>query len=289
MKKIVFIFALLPLLWNCSTGPSRNELEQRNDSLMVLTAEKDSQMNQMVNTLGDIEANLRVIKEKEQIIALKADGGDTDGASADEINKDIRLIYDLMVQNKERILSLEQQLKNSGVESSRLNRLVDNINEKLREKNMEVMKLSELLKNKDMAIDDMTYAIAEMEITMDSLKTVNEETLQILQTTKQDLFTAYYAIGTRGELKDKNIISTGFLFFGKTEVLEEDFDKSYFTPVDINSTETIPTFQTRAKVLTTHPEGSFTLQEDADGFQELIINNKDQFWSISNYLVVQAN
>lgn len=257
---------------------------------MVLTSEKESQMNQMVNTLGEIEANLRIIKEKEQIIALKADQGDTKGASADEINKDIRLIYDLMVQNKERIQSLEQQLKKSGIETSRLNHLVSNLNENLRKKNLEVMQLSELLKNKDLEIDDLTYAITGMEVTLDSIRSVNEETNKALTTTKGDLYTAYYAIGTRSELKDKNIINReGFLFFGKTEVLQKNFDKTYFSPLDINTTDTIPTYQVRAKVLSTHPAGSYTMETDSNGYAQLIIKDKKQFWSVSKYLVLRVN
>jgi hypothetical protein len=290
MKRIVIILALLPLLWNCQNRPSRTELEQQNDSLMVAAADKESQMNDMVNTLGEIEANLRIIKEKEKIIALKAGEGDTRGASADEINKDIRLIYDLMVQNKERIQSLDEQLRKSGIETSRLNRLINGLNEKLREKDMDLMKLSELLKNKDMEIDDMTYAIAGMEITLDSLKTANKETLEALSSTKDDLYTAYYAIGTRSELKEKNIISReGFLFFGRTLVLEEDFDKSYFSRVNILTTDTIPTYQTRVKVLTTHPDGSYLLEKDESGYQQVIIKNKDLFWSVSRYLVLQVS
>ncbi len=290
MKRIVIIFALLPLLWHCQNRPSRTELEQQNDSLMVVAAEKESQMNEMVSTLGEIEANLRIIKEKEKLIALKAGEGDTQGTSADEINKDIRLIYDLMVQNKERIQSLDEQLRKAGIESSRLNRLVNSMNEKLREKDMELMKLNELLKNKDMEIDDMTYAMADMEIALDSLKTANQATLEALSSTKDDLYTAYYAIGTRSELKDKNIISReGFLFFGRTLVLEEDFDKSYFTPVNILTTDTIPTYQTRAKVLSTHPDGSYILEKDENGFQQVIIKNKELFWSVSKYLVLQVN
>jgi hemin uptake protein HemP len=290
MKKALLTLLIAPFIWQCQTGPSRTELMQQNDSLARETAQKETQMNQMVNTIGDIEATLRVIKEKEQLIALKARQSETDGATADQINEDIRLIYDLMVQNKERIESLEKQLKKSGVETNQLRKLVDNLNEQLKQKNLEIMELNDLLKEKNSEIDDINYELTDMEIQLDSIKTANEEARSELRATKDDMYTAYYAIGSKSELKDKNIISwEGFLFFGKTELLKDKFEKEYFAPVDIRQTDSLELFQTKVKILTSHPEGSYQMKELQNGNQTLVITDKDKFWSVSNYLVVQAN
>ncbi|PWD98547.1 Cbp1 family collagen-binding glycoprotein adhesin [Marinilabilia rubra] len=289
MKKVIFILMIIPLFWQCHSGPSRKELKEQNDSLAQLSAKKDSQMNQMVNTISDIEATLRVIKEKEQIIALKAQQGESGEETAKQINEDIRLIYDLMVQNKERIETLEKQLKQSGVETSRLNKLVSNLNEELKQKNVEIRELNTLLKEKNAEIDDMNYVLTDMEISLDSIKTANEEARSQLKETKDDMYTAYYAIGSRRELKDKNILDReGFLFFGKTELLKDDFDKEYFAEIDIRQTDSIQLFQPKAEVLTSHPAGSFSITTEDSGNQTLVINDKDDFWSISKYLVVEA-
>lgn len=289
MKKALFILLAVPLLWQCQSGPSRTELKQQNDSLAQVAVTKDSQMNQMINTIGDIEATLRVIKEKEEIIAIKARQGETSGQSAEEINEDIRLIYDLMVQNKERIESLENQLKQSGIETGRLNKLVSNLNDQLRQKNVEIKQLNDLLQQKNTKIDDMNYALTDMEIAMDSIRTVNEETRSELKSTKDDMYKAYYAIGTRSELKDKNILSKdGFLFFGKTELLKDSFDKEYFAEIDIRETDSLEIFQSDAEVLTSHPEGSYSMTTAENGNLILNIEDRDTFWSISKYLVIQA-
>ena len=292
LKKSVQTFILIlliPSLWQCAQGPSRSELKQQNDSLARLTAQKDSQMNQMVNTLGEIEATLGVIKEKEQIIALRAREGDTSGKSGNEISEDIRLIYDLMVQNKERIESLEKQLEKSGVENSRLRKLIDNLNETLRQKNEEIQQLNNLVKEKNQEIDDMHYALTDMEVELDSVKEANQEARARLDSTRDNMYTAYYAIGSRQELKEKNIINKeGFLFFGKTEVLKENFDKEYFASVDIRQTDTLELYQPRVEIMTSHPAESFQLTEEENGNQTLVIKDKDQFWSVSKYLVVRA-
>jgi len=289
LKSTLLILLLMPFLWQCTQGPSREELKEQNDSLAQLTARKDSQMNQLVNTIGDIEATLSVIKEKEKIIALRAREGREDEQTANEITEDIRLIYDLMVQNKERIETLEKQLEKSGVENNRLRKLIDNLNETLRQKNKEIQELNKLVKEKNQEIDNMQYALTDMELSLDSIKEVNEQAREQLQSTKDSIYTAYYAIGTRKELKEKNIINKdGFLFFGKTEVLKEDFDEEYFKPVDIRETDTLELFQPNVEVLTSHPAESFELQQIENGNQVLVVKDKDAFWSISKYLVVRA-
>ncbi|MBZ4676444.1 MAG: hypothetical protein JG782_1063 [Anaerophaga sp.] len=289
MKKTLLIILTLSLLWQCQQGPSREELIEQKDSLEKMAALKDTQMNQMVNTIGEIEATLRVIKEKEKIIALKAREGETEGDAAEQINEDIRLIYDLMVQNKERIESLEQQLKRSGVETNRLRKLVESLQQELQEKNQEIKELNELLKEKNAEIDDMNYALTDMEIALDSMKEVYAQTRAQLEATKDNMYKGYYAIGTRSELKEKNIIDyEGFLFFGKTQVLKDNFEKAYFAEIDTRTTDSIELFQTNVKILTSHPEGSYKLNEQENGNQVLVINDKESFWSISKYLVVQA-
>lgn len=288
-RNFLLIFLLMPFLWQCAQGPSREELKGQNDSLAQLTARKDSQMNQFVNTIGDIEATLSVIKEKEKIIALRAREGSEDEQTANEITEDIRLIYDLMVQNKERIETLEKQLEQSGVENNRLRKLVDNLNETLRQKNEEIQELNKLVKEKNQQIDSMHYQLTDMEVSLDSIKETNEQAQDQLQSTRDNMYTGYYAIGTRKELKEKNIINKdGFLFFGKTELLKEDFDKEYFEAVDIRETDSLGLFQPKVEVLTSHPAESFELKEQENGNQMLVVKDKDEFWSVSKYLVVRA-
>lgn len=289
MKKVLLLLLAAPFIWQCQTGPSKSELKEQNDSLARVASMKDSQMNQMVNTISDIEATLRVIKEKEQIIALKAQQGETGEETAKQINEDIRLIYDLMVQNKERIETLEKQLKQSGIETGRLNKLVANLNEELKQKNSEIRDLNTLLKEKNSEIDDMNYVLTDMEISLDSIKSAHEEARSELKATKENMYTAYYAIGSRRELKDKKILEReGFLFFGKTELLKDDFDKDYFAEIDIRETDSIELFQPRVEILTAHPEESFSFSETESGNQTLVINDKNEFWSVSKYLVVEA-
>ena len=69
-------------------------------------------------------------------------------------------------------------------------------------------------------------------------------------------------------------------------MLQQNFNKNYFTKIDIRVDNEIKLYSRNAEMLTSHPAGSYTLQRDANKQYVLRITNADQFWSTSKYLVV---
>ena len=83
-------------------------------------------------------------------------------------------------------------------------------------------------------------------------------------------------------MKDHKILVKG-------DVLEnEDFDKDYFTKIDIRKTTSIPLGSKYAKMYTTHPAGSYSLLKDSNGEYTLRISDPAKFWSVSKYLVIRV-
>lgn len=290
MKKLAFLLMLPLILWQCNPGPSKTELRQMNDSLLMETAQKEIQLNQFVETMGEIEENIRLIKEKEQIISLQAESGDTRGRAGEQINEDIQLIYDLMVQNKERIQQLESQMKNTGVDNSKLNKLIAGLNQQLQDQSQQILALQDQLEQRDVHISHLSNELFTLNFEMDSIRKVTEATRSQLNMTTDEFNTAWFAIGTRSELRDKNILTRdGFLFFGSTHVLKEEFDKQYFNQIDIRQKVEFPLYSKKVQVLTAHPAGSFEITAGEDEMMILVITDSRQFWSISKYMVVQVN
>jgi len=290
VKRIVIMLMLVPLFWHCDFGPSKKELRQMNDSLLMASAVKEIQLNEMLESMSTIESNLRTIKEKEQIISLKAESGDIKGTSADQINEDIQMIYDLMVQNKERIQELEAQMKKAGVDNASLRKVINGLNEQLAEKSEEIARLNQLLHDKNLEIEQLNYTVGSLSQAVDSMRNVADQTNEELRSTRDNMNTAFYAIGTKKELKDKKIVvREGFLFFGEDKVLTDQFDDKYFSAIDIRQTDTIQVNRPKAELLTPHPQGSFELVAGEEGNLSLVILNAEKFWSISKYLVVQVS
>ena len=71
-------------------------------------------------------------------------------------------------------------------------------------------------------------------------------------------------------------------------MLQANFNKSYFTKIDIRVDKEIKLYSKSAKILTSHPSSSYTLQQDANKQYILRITNPQIFWSTSKYLVVMV-
>ena len=62
----------------------------------------------------------------------------------------------------------------------------------------------------------------------------------------------------------------------------------YLTKADMRELTTINTYAKSAKLLTTHPENSYSLEKDSNKQYILTIKDAVAFWSISKYLVIQV-
>ncbi|MEZ5199731.1 MAG: hypothetical protein R2764_26110 [Bacteroidales bacterium] len=102
-----------------------------------------------------------------------------------------------------------------------------------------------------------------------------------------ELSTAYYAVGTKKNLKENNIITSegGFIGIGKNKKLKSDFNESFFTRVDTRNTTQISIPGKKAQVVTTHPTESYKIMGEGDD-QILEILDANEFWKSSKYLVV---
>ena len=55
------------------------------------------------------------------------------------------------------------------------------------------------------------------------------------------------------------------------------------------SLKEIPLEMKKAKILTNHPEGSYSLVKNDKGLLTLVISDPQNFWSLSKYLVVNVD
>lgn len=121
--------------------------------------------------------------------------------------------------------------------------------------------------------------ITDQQIVMDQQKTTIEEQVT-------NLNTVWYCISSAKKLKEANIVSSGGLFQSK-KIMNNDFDKKFFTQVDLRNISSIATESKSIKIISSHPLSSYTLELDDEKRITIKISNQSKFWSISKYLVVQ--
>jgi chromosome segregation ATPase len=281
MRKILFVSVALIALALSSCNEEKKAAvavdTQKVDSLQRIVDQKDNEINDMLSTLNAIQDGIREITEAENRVSVVKDGERTDKAA--QIKENLQFISNTMKRNRELINKLRQQARESSVQGEQLKATIENLVKQLDEKEQQLQQLRAELDAKDIHITELTENINNLNTNVSNLQNENSQKSQTISAQDKQLNTAWYVFGTKKELKQQNILDGD-------RVLQSNFNKSYFTKIDIRVDKEIKLYSKSAKILTTHPSGSYTLTQDANKQYVLRITNPQIFWSTSKYLVV---
>lgn len=281
MKHLSFLLLGLALFMFASCGNNEKKAPvdnvEQNDSLQRIISQKDSEINDMMETFNQIQQGLQEINEAEKRVNLVKDGEGSNKRR--QIIENIQFIANTMKQNRALIEKLRQQMRESSVKGDQLHKTLDDLVKKLNEKDDELKKLRSELEAKDIHIAELDKTITDLNDNVSSLTTESSKKTETINAQDKQLNTAWFVFGTKRELKEQRIID------GR-KVLEANFNKNYFTKIDIRVQKEIKLYSKSARILTMHPSSSYTLQQDANKQYVLRINNPQIFWSTSKYLVI---
>lgn len=302
MKKLFFIAACVLSLAACNQDkkPAISPEQIQNDSLRAIITARDNEINDMMGTLNEIQQGFAEINEAENRVTVAKDGEGRDKTAV--IKENIQFIAQRMQENRELIKKLQEQLRTTGFKGEQMQKAIESLNAQLVEKDKELRALRAELEKKNIHIKELDQTISGLNSDVAALQT-DKQNLQAdkqnLQTEKQNLQnesnrktetintqdkqlnTAWFAFGTKKELKRQNVLVKG-------KVLQGSFNKNYFTKIDIRETRELKLYSNNAKILTSHPTSSYSLTKDASGQYVLRISDPATFWSTSKYLVVQV-
>ena len=286
MKKLIYAIACTFAVASCNQDAvkkAEQEAQHQRDSLEQIISQKDNEINDMMTTLSDIEEGFREITEAQSRVTIAKQGEGTN--TMQRIRENIQFIQSAMQQNKELINKLKQQVRESTVKGSQLKKIVDNLTQQLETKDQQLQALREELDKKDIHIAELDEQVASLHTDVSNLQEDNSKKEQTINAQDKALHTAWFVFGTKKELMEQNILTKDGLF-SKTKIMDKEFNKEYFTKIDIRIDKEIKLYSKSAEIMTRHPSGSYTLQQDANKQDVLRINNPDAFWSTSKYLVV---
>lgn len=290
MKRIILLALPALLFAACQSDQPNPELEKlkaEKEAIAREAATKDSTINSFMESLNEIEDNLREVKQRQGNISSSAAKGSAElqGNAKDRINEDINFINELMEENKSKIASLQSKLKKSNLKIAEFEKMIERMTQQLAEKDQEISTLKEQLAA-------MNIQITELNTAVDNLKSESASKTQTIEQQTQQMNTAYYCVGTYKELRDNRVVNKegGFLGLGKKKILKSDFNQDYFTQIDVTKVTSIPINAKDAKVITTHPTSSYKLEMDGKKkAKSLTITNPTQFWKSSKYLVITVD
>ena len=252
MKKILLAAVVVIMASGCHDYKAdADKLQQEKTALNASVSYKDSTITAFLSSFNEIENNLAAIEIKRATLAKSAENGELKGTQMERINENILSINELIKENKQKIASLTASLKKSNVKVHGFEAMIAKLNLQIEEK--------------DKQVADLNTQLAEMNTKVEKLNT-----------------------GTFKELQTKQVMKKtgGILGIGATKKVNSDFNKESFTAIDITKVQTIPVDAKDAKLLTTHPSDSYTIEHKGNMVNDILITNPEKFWAASKYLVV---
>lgn len=279
MKRLLIFVTALQFLMACNPAgkeTGKEELltaENLTKEQAASLIEKDSIISSFVSSFNEIQDNLDKVKETQKNISL-TNNAELGGSQKDRIIADISMMQELMQKNKDRIETLRKRIKNSNQKNDELEKMISRLTMQVMERDDQIAMLTEELSKANTDFKDLlTKYDTQTEELGDKTVKVN---------------TAYYAYGTSKELIKNKVLTKegGFIGIGKTKQLAGNFNKEYFTKIDIRELNKIDLNVKKAKLITSHPSSSYKLNMNGKMVASIEITNQEDFWSSSKYLVI---
>ena len=229
MKKslVAVSICVSALLMSCGQNSAEyKKLKAENDSLRIENTKTNSEMEDILGILNDVEADIQSIRDAENILTIQQQSGDMNRSTREQIKDNMQIISETLKKNKQQIAELQEKLRKSGIQSTALKKTIDRLSAELDQKATMIVALQEDLAKKNVRIQELDEMVTSLNEDVEGLSTENATQAKKLKEQDKMLYTAYYCFGTSKELKDQKILSGGGLF-AKSKVLQGGFNKDY--------------------------------------------------------------
>ncbi|MDL2331298.1 hypothetical protein LJC62_04770, partial [Odoribacter sp. OttesenSCG-928-A06] len=256
------------------------------DSLSIANKKQDAELSSLFTDLNEISAGMQSLREAENLLSLeaakekKASGTKAQQQMA-QLKSDVKAISAAISMYKEKINNLEGKNRRQSAE---FKKLIAGLNAELEARQQKIDEISKQLEETNAQLAAKTQEAAELTQNVANLTKEGSEQKQTIAEQDKELHTVYYLVGARKALKAANVISRQGIFCPPS--VSSEAQKAAFTSGDMREVKSIALNSKSAKVLSTHPENSYSLDKDAEGMLTLNIKDAESFWKQEKYLVV---
>ena len=254
MKKIVIIAvaAFSLFMGACDTKKEkeagRDSSAATIDSLQQVIAQTQNESNDLMGTIEQIQEGFRQISEAEGRVSTETKQGE--GTDKQAVQENMAFIQRTLRLNRDLIANLQQQLRSTnqtnGKMKATLEEMVANFNAQLEEKSQQIEALRAELAAKEIRIAEQDEQISTLSENVSNLAASNAQKEKTVAEQDKELHSAWYVFGTKKELREQKILE-------KNDVLRSrDFNRDYFTKIDLRVTKVIKLYSKRARLVTSH-------------------------------------
>lgn len=244
----------------------------------------DSLNRSYIATLNDIDQNLDEIRNLHGVLVIGPNSNADVGVSKKEqILNNIKAINGLLAQNKIKLAQLESNLIKYKKGKEELKIALEHAKTRMQNQEQEIQALKQTLIANNFKIEELNQALAASESKAADMIQVNKEQKEVIEK-------KFFAYGTKQQLEDKRVFAErkGLRkIFGKKE-LNSNLSRDEFAKINMYEDTKISMLGTDPKLISKHPANSYTIEANGDNLTQLTITNPDEFWKITNYLVVQV-
>ncbi|MDO5664880.1 MAG: hypothetical protein Q4G63_06465 [Bacteroidia bacterium] len=288
MKKVFILLLGAGVLFSCTNFGKKvteseeyQKLQAQKDSLEAVLRTSDAETQEMMGVISEVEANFEKIREAEKYISTQsAQSGEMSQDTKKRVSDNFQMIQEILKRNKAQLAELNKKYSSSNKQVASLQATIDRLNKEMQESSVRLVELQGELAKRDETIAQLSGDISELAQHAEKQSTTIKEQ-------DKSLHTAYYVFGTASELKEQKILSGGFL--KSTKVMQDTFNKDYFLQIDIREVTEIPLYSPKAKLWSTHPEGTYEFAKGANDNLTFQITDTQRFWSLTKYLIIEVN
>lgn len=284
-RNLILSIVISSVLFSCNGNKEKEQqslAEVSKQELATALNERD----QLLSLVKEVSTGLEQIKQFENIMTVSAGHPEKNTSQQAQILADISNLKERIQQRKKQLEELETKLQHSTINNKELRETIEALQVQIDSQIEEIESLKQQLTAANEHIGALNNKVDSLNTTVTTVTGERNAAQEASVKLENDLNTCYYMIATKQELKSHHIIETGFL--RKTKLMKSDFDKGCFIISDKRTLNALPLNVSKVKVLTNHPETSYELV-DENGQKMIKITNPEQFWSLTNYLVVQKN
>jgi chromosome segregation ATPase len=282
MRVTGIVIALMAVLAACnSTDEEYAKLQKEHQALKQQMALKDSLVDNFIRSLSAIEENLLLVRSKQRLIEDHTrHGAELSGDVRQRIIAEIGTIDEMLAGNKERIDAFREELRRSNIRIDAFRETINTLNGVLqvREDQMDTLKMQLVAMN--LKADELEQLIGGLQEEGQQKDSIIDQKIRLMNE-------GYVAIAETKDLLERGVVEKqgGILGIGSTLTLSKTLDMKTLNKIDVTEAGGFSFNAKKARLVTSHPEHSYELQERED-FYSLVIEDLESFWSQSKLLVI---
>lgn len=277
--------AVAAMLVSCNQV-SKEQYQQatnQNDSLMLVALQQG-------NEIADLNATLTTLSDKLAEVngQLNMNTGDKADLKTqrEKILHQLELVQQNIANKEKELAELKKKFDSQLGQNKELKKTIDRLERETKEYQAKIEEYKTEIAAKDKQIADLGTNLTETKTALAKEAAENTANKETVAAQTVELNTVYYIVGTSKELKALGVAEKGSGLFSSSKLSTSGFSTEGFTKVDKREFTELIIDDKSIKVLSSHPEESYTL-EKIEKTTKLTIIDSEKFWSNSKYLVIK--